>query len=168
MADTTNKRPRSEEEEDTAFSTLAVFSYRTPVATAFFPHGEVAENTTHMVLRCLFGPRVHNMFSFTISAEGRFFCVDEQLVGLLDRSQSEKARDLWHCLYIHEASEEKKGTETFGTMAALSRKLAAEEISVLDCSTLTRNFMLVRKDNAERALSSLQDAIGKAEAADED
>ena len=162
MADTTNKRARSEEEEDTAFSTLAVFSYRTPVATAFFPHGEAAENTTHMVLRCLFGPRVHNMFSFTISAEGRFFCVDEQLVGLLDRSQSEKARDLWHCLYIHEASEEKKGTETFGTMAALSRKLAAEEISVLDCSTLTRNFMLVRKDNAERALRSLQDAIGKA------
>ena len=172
MADTTNasKRPRSEEEEETAFSTLAVFSYRTPVATAFFPHGEAAENTTHMVLRCLFGPRAHNMFSFTISAEGRFFCVDEQLIGLLDRSQREAygmsgARDLWHCLYIHEASEEKKGTETYGTMAALSRKLAAEEIAVLDCSTLTRNFMLVRLDNAERALSSLQDAIGKAEAA---
>ena len=168
MADTTNasKRPRSEEEEEeTAFSTLAVFSYRTPVATAFFPHGEAAENTTHMVLRCLFGPRAHNMFSFTISAEGRFFCVDEQLIGLLDRSQSELARVLWHCLYIHEASEEKKGTETYGTMAALSRKLAAEEIAVLDCSTLTRNFMLVRLDNAERALRSLQDAIGKAEAA---
>ena len=168
MAETSNapKRPRSEEEEETAFSTLAVFSYRTPVATAFFPHGEAAENTTHMLLRCLFGPRAHNMFSFTISAEGRFFCVDEQLIGRLDRSQSERARDLWHCLYIHEASEEKKGTETHGTMAALSRKLAAEEIAVLDCSTLTRNFMLVRLDNAERALRSLQDAInGKAERA---
>ena len=168
MAETSNapKRPRSEEEEETAFSTLAVFSYRTPVATAFFPHGEAAESTTHMLLRCLFGPRAHNMFSFTISAEGRFFCVDEQLIGRLDRSQSERARDLWHCLYIHEASEEKKGTETHGTMAALSRKLAGEEIAVLDCSTLTRNFMLVRLDNAERALRSLQDAInGKAEAA---
>ena len=161
-----SKRPRSEEEDtDTAFSTLAVFSYRTPVATLFFPDGEAAENTTHAVLRCLFGPRVHNMFSFTISAEGRFFCLDEQLVGLLDRSQSESARDLWHCLYIHEASEQKKGTETYGTMAALSRKLAAEEIAVLDCSTLSRNFMLVRLDNAERALRSLQDAISKAEAA---
>ena len=170
MAETSNapKRPRSEEEEETAFSTLAVFSYRTPVATAFFPHGEAAENTTHMLLRCLFGPRAHNMFSFTISAEGRFFCVDEQLIGRLDRSQAAQAgdRSLWHCLYIHEASEEKKGTETHGTMAALSRKLAAEEIAVLDCSTLTRNFMLVRLDNAERALRSLQDAInGKAEAA---
>ena len=167
MAETSNapKRPRSEEEEETAFSTLAVFSYRTPVATAFFPHGEAAENTTHMLLRCLFGPRAHNMFSFTISAEGRFFCVDEQLIGRLDRSQAAQAgdRSLWHCLYIHEASEEKKGTETHGTMAALSRKLAAEEIAVLDCSTLTRNFMLVRLDNAERALRSLQDAInGKA------
>ena len=170
MAETSNapKRPRSEEEEETAFSTLAVFSYRTPVATAFFPHGEAAENTTHMLLRCLFGPRAHNMFSFTISAEGRFFCVDEQLIGRLDRSQAAQAgdRSLWHCLYIHEASEEKKGTETHGTMAALSRKLAAEEIAVLDCSTLTRNFMLVRLDNAERALRSLQDAInGKAETA---
>ena len=111
MAESTHKRPRSEgEEEETAFSTLAVFSYRTTVATAFFPHGEAAENTTHMVLRCLFGPRAHNMFSFTISAEGRFFCVDDQLISLLDRSQSERARDLWHCMYIHEASEEKKGT----------------------------------------------------------
>ena len=139
MAETSNapKRPRSEEEAETAFSTLAVFSYRTPVATAFFPHGEAAENTTHMLLRCLFGPRAHNMFSFTISAEGRFFCVDEQLIGRLDRSQAAQAgdRSLWHCLYIHEASEEKKGTETHGTMAALSRKLAAEEIAVLDCST---------------------------------
>ena len=146
------------------FETLSVYSYRTPVATYFVPHGEVAEGTTHALIRCLFGPRTHDLFSFTFTAEGRFFCLDEQLLGLFERSK--RPRDLWRCLNIHEASTLKKGNETSGTMAALSQQLAGEQIAVLDCSTLTRNFILVRHEHAERALQCLQDVIKEAAGAE--
>ena len=136
------------------FGTLSVFSYRTPIATLFVPNGQ---DVTLATLRCLFGPRAHNMFSCTVSAEGRFFAFDE---GLLETFGAAKAaRDLWHCLYIHEASPDTNGSESSGTMAALSSQLADEKIAVLDVSTLARNFMLVRLENAERALKTLQAAI---------
>ena len=136
------------------FGTLSVFSYRTPIATLFVPNGQ---DVTLATLRCLFGPRAHNMFSCTVSAEGRFFAFDE---GLLETFGAAKAaRDLWHCLYIHEASPDTNGSESSGTMAALSSQLANEKIAVLDVSTLARNFMLVRLENAERALKTLQAAI---------
>ena len=119
------KRPRSAN----PFATLSVFSYRTPVATLFVPHGKPAEATTHAVLKCLFGPRTHNMFSCTVSSEGRFFAFDE---GLLEHFGATRAsRDLWHCLYIHEASPDCRGDNAsqscwFRAFAGGSCRRAAE------------------------------------------
>ena len=67
-------------------------------------------------------------------------------------------------LHPREGSTDKKGDETEGTIAALSARLAAEEVSVLDVTTLARNFMLVRADAAERALRTLQESLSRGRA----
>ena len=141
------------------FSTLSVFSYTNDVQAVAFARAD-AHAATQGALHCLFAPpssRASEMFSYTASADGVFVLVDAAAAHLLGGARG----DAWRCLYIHEGSTDKKGDETEGTIAALSARLAAEEVSVLDVTTLARNFMLVRADAAERALRTLQESLSR-------
>ena len=144
------------------FSTLSVFSYTNDVQAVAFARAD-AHAATQGALHCLFAPpssRASEMFSYTASADGVFVLVDAAAAHLLGGARG----DAWRCLYIHEGSTDKKGDETEGTIAALSARLAAEEVSVLDVTTLARNFMLVRADAAERALRTLQESLSRGRA----
>ena len=144
------------------FSTLSVFSYTNDVQAVAFARAD-AHAATQGALHCLFAPpssRASEMFSYTASADGVFVLVDAAAAHLLGGARG----DAWRCLYIHEGSTDKKGDETEGTIAALSARLAAEEVSVLDVTTLARNFMLVRADAAARALRTLQESLSRGRA----
>ena len=62
-------------------------------------------------------------------------------------------------LYIHEGSEERRGSEISGALSALCAKLADADVPVLNVCTLARNFMLVREAVSERALSTLRSTV---------
>jgi len=164
------KRKHPEFKQD--YSTLAVFTYYSNVAACFVPSTE-RQLSTHTIVTCLFGKRAHTesaMFSCSVTPEGVFFLLDRTAVEALDLEpyigrHVESANDLWRCLYIHESSETRNGSEVFGTLAALTAQLAAAQVPVLNMTSLERNFMLVRAHHADAALKQLQETLeGRAHA----
>ena len=152
------KRQLDEGSDAHNFSTMAVYSYQGPIVTLFVPP-EDSQRATHPVLDCLFGPRKHAMFSVTRAfSAGAFLVFDEGVAeGFLGRAATPSER--WRCLYIHENSEERDGSEVSGCLTALCAKLTAAAVPVLNVCTLARNFMLVRDECSERALSTLRAAV---------
>ena len=166
--------PRGAKRQRSGYSHLACFSYHKPLATLFVPSA-AAERATHALLRCLFCPaREHDVFSITASEDGQFFLLDEPVHARFcaattheGASQPSATPDLWHCIYLHESAEEGSvGAETSGAISALSEQLAAQQIAVLDVTTLLRNFMLVRLASADLALRALRRTLEPSESAE--
>lgn len=140
----------------TDYSTLAVFTYRSAILARAVPRQHM-HRIAHAVIGGLFGDHTDSMFSLTVTASGAFLLADSGLAALaseLPRSGDDE--DTFRCLYLHESSETRRGSQIAGTLSALSARLAAEAIPVLSMTTLGRNFLLVREGATERALVTLQ------------
>mmetsp|Transcript_30731 Transcript_30731/g.96937 ORF Transcript_30731/g.96937 Transcript_30731/m.96937 type:complete len:317 (-) Transcript_30731:72-1022(-) len=140
----------------TDYSTLAVFTYRSAIVARTVPRQHM-HRIAHAVIGGLFGDHTDSMFSLTVTASGAFLLADSGLAALaseLPRNANDE--DTFRCLYLHESSETRRGSQIAGTLSALSARLAAEAIPVLSTTTLGRNFLLVREGATERALVTLQ------------
>ena len=149
----------SKRARDEAFARLSVFTYTGRVCCIFVPHAET-EPLSHATLSSLFGAGAvsgERVFGLTASAAGVFFIVDEADVGLFAAAKPPKLRH--RCLYIHDSADEHCGGHTSGTLAALSARLAAAGVAVLNVCSLARNFMLVREPSAEKALELLRATV---------
>ena len=152
------KRTRSEVEfgPNVNLSTLGVFTYQGTLSTHYVP-SKKEDAALPAVLAAVFGSRRrHSTFSMTSSAEGDFLVLDESLHRELFGGAGAQ---VWSCLYIHEGSSERTGAEISGALSMLCDRLARARVPVLNVCTLSRNFMLVRQDAAERALTTLRSAV---------
>jgi hypothetical protein len=146
----------------TMYSTLSVFSYKSRITARFVPRTQL-HLVAHAVISGLFAPQPDSMFSITLVASGCCFLFDETsfaatfdaVLGLAGPTASQH----YACLYIHEGSQSRRGSEVAGTLAALTARLAQEALPVLNMTTIERNFLLVCEHHAERALATLQRAI---------
>jgi len=139
------------------YGTLSVFTYKSRIVARLVPRSELPA-VAHAVLAGLFGPQRDSMFSLTIVDSGCFFLYDESLSVAFDGVLG-SGLQRYCCLYIHEGSESVRGSESAGTLAALSARLAREALPVLNITTVERNFLLVHEHHADKALSTLQRAI---------
>ena len=153
------KRTRSEVEfgpNAPNLSTLGVFTYQGALSTHYVP-AKKEDGALPALLSAVFGSRRrHSTFSMTSSAEGDFLVLDESLHRELFGGAGAQ---VWSCLYIHEGSSERSGAEISGALSTLCDRLARARVPVLNVCTLSRNFMLVRQDVAERALTTLRSAV---------
>ena len=131
------------------FSTLSVFSYTNDVQAVAFARADAhAATQRRCTALAAFAPRES---SYTASADGVFVLVDAAAAHLLG------ARGDAALPTSTRAPPTRRATRP-RARSRRSARLAAEEVSVLDVTTLARNFMLVRADAAERALRTLQES----------
>ena len=103
------------------------------------------------------GPRTHDMFSFRSPLRGGSSASTSSC------SASSAARGLAISGVASISTRRRRlGATRRQARWQRSQQLAGEQIAVLDCSTLTRNFILVRYEHVERALQCLQDVIKEA------
>ena len=141
------------------FSTLSVYTYKGALAIHYVPASELNEVLPQM-LKVVFGPREQqSVISITASAKGTFLVMDSELHAANFGALRAPGAQRWNCLYIHEASKDRKGAEISGALSHLCNRLATARISVLNVCTLARNFMIVREEAATRALATLRAAI---------
>jgi hypothetical protein len=116
----------------------------------------------HAVIAGLFAQQPDSMFSVTLVESGCCFLFDDSFTATFDAvmgSARPTGSQYYSCLYIHEGSQSRRGSEVAGTLAHLSARLAQEALPVLNMTTIERNFLLVYEHHAERALATLQRAI---------
>lgn len=151
-----SKRPAP---ASTEFSTLSVFTYKSRVTARFVPRTQL-HMVAHAVIAGLFAQQPDSMFSITLVASGCCFLFDDSFTATFDAVMGSATNSQhYSCLYIHEGSQSRRGSEVAGTLAALSARLAQEALPVLNMTTIERNFLLVCEHHAERALTTLHRAI---------
>lgn len=148
---------------ETDYSTLSVFSYRSRVVARSLPLAQLPV-AAHVIIYSLFGPLKDSMFSFSLVDSGCCFLLDESYAETFDAivgSFVKSGSQIYTCLYIHECSTSRRGSEVAGTLSTLTAQLAQNALPVLSMTTIARNFLLVHEQHATKALSILQSIIEK-------
>jgi hypothetical protein len=147
-----------------ALPKLSVYTYRAPMLARHLPAtGRPNLDLVAAAATALLGPARTSMFSVTSDADGAFVVHDE-LQPLFAHAPSSTR---FHCIYLHEASEERSGAQVSGTLSHLCGRLAAAEVAVLNQCTLAHTYMLVELEQHEAALRTLRSAIDGHAAAEE-